>query len=203
VTPTKTKHFEAMDYRTLPQFMAQLCERTDIAARALEFCILTCARTNEVLGAKWGEISFDERLWTIPAARTKRKRPHRVPLSDRCVDILRSLPRKARPSVDDFIFPGQSGGKASHMAMLKVLKGYDQSLTVHGTARSSFRDWAGDCTSFPRETTEAALAHQVGDSTERAYRRSDDLAKRRRLMDAWAEYLEGPGIRGVVTPLRA
>ena len=157
-----------------------------LAALALEFTILTAARSGEALGARWSEIEFDEKLWTVPAARMKGSREHRVPLSNRA---LAALAQARKLQTNDYVFPGQKRGRPlSGMSMEMLLRRMKaEGVTVHGF-RSSFRDWAGDKTSFPREVAEAALAHAIGDETEAAYRRSDALAKRRKLMDAWAAY---------------
>ena len=167
---------------------------------ALEFTILTAARSGEALGAKWSEIDFDEKLWTVPAGRMKGSREHRVPLSSRALAVLAQA-RKLQ--TNDYVFPGQKRGRPlSGMSMEMLLRRMKvESATVHGF-RSSFRDWAGDKTSFPREVAEAALAHAIGDETEAAYRRSDALAKRRRLMNAWAGFCEASGADEKVTPLR-
>jgi integrase len=156
-----------------------------VAARALEFAILTAARSGEVLGARWDEVSLEEKVWTVPATRMKGGREHRVPLSDRTVAILEVL-LEARLS--DFVFPGfKRGLPLSNMALEAVLRRAKVDVTTHGF-RSSFRDWAGDSTAFARDVVEAALAHAIANKTEAAYRRSDALEKRRKLMAAWAAY---------------
>ncbi len=183
-------HHPAMPYDQVPAFVQALRLRDSVGARALEFTILTAARSGEVLGATWGEIELDKALWTIPAARMKGARQHRVPLPGRAVEILRevaALRRTNKPG--EPLFPGSRPGRGlSNMAMDMLLRrmGRDDA-TVHGF-RSSFRDWAGERTSFPREVAEAALAHLVGDDVERAYRRGDALEKRRSLMQEWADY---------------
>ena len=171
----------------LPSLRAYASNRA-LAALALEFMILTAARSGEALGAKWSEIDVGEKLWTVPKVRMKGNREHRVPLSDRALAVLAEA-RKMQ--TNDFAFPGLRRGRPlSGMAMEMLLRRMKvESVTVHGF-RSSFRDWIGDKTSFPREVAEAALAHAIGDETETAYRRSDALAKRRKLMDAWAAYCE-------------
>lgn len=191
-------HHAAMPYFVLPAFLARLREREAVAALALEFTILTAARSGEVLGARWSEIDLEAKVWTVPAARMKGGREHRVPLSGRAVWIIERL---AEVRSSDFVFPGQRSGKGlSGMAMEMVLRRMKSDVTVHGF-RSSFRDWAGDATSFPRELAEAALAHVAGDETERAYRRGDALEKRRGLMQAWADYVEGHDTAKVI-PMR-
>jgi integrase len=154
---------------------------------ALEFTILTAMRTGEVLGARWEEIDLAATTWTIPAARMKVEAEHRVPLNDRCVEILR-LARALAPK-SELVFPSRKkrGEPLSDMALLMHLRRLGRSETVHGF-RSSFRDWASETTNFPREVCEAALAHQVENPVERAYRRGDLFAKRRELMQAWERF---------------
>jgi integrase len=181
-------HHAAMSFADVPQFMAHLRQRDAVAALALEFTILTAARTSESLGARWDEIDFKQTVWTVPAVRMKGGRVHRVPLSRQALAILKKLDA-ARTG--EFIFPGQRPGKPlSGMAMEMILHRMKaHGVTVHGF-RSSFRDWCGEVSTFPREVAEAALAHVAGDQTERAYRRGDALEKRRALMEAWAIYCE-------------
>lgn len=176
----KTVHHAALPYRDLPSFLADLRSREGIAARALEFAILTAARTGEVIGATWPEIDL-EGLWTIPGERMKAGREHRVPLSAAAMAVLAGLPHDAR---DKRVFP------VSNMAMLMLLRRMGRAdLTVHGF-RSAFSDWAAEQTTAPSEVREMALAHAVGDKVEAAYRRGDLFEKRRQLMDAWAKYCE-------------
>jgi integrase len=180
-------HHAALPYKELPTFMARLREREGIAALALEFAILTAARSGEVLGARWSEIDLDDQVWTVPAARMKAGREHRVPLSTRAFEIVKHM---ESGRVSDYVFPGYRVGRPlSFMALEMVLRRMQVSVTVHGF-RSAFRDWCGETTGFPREIAEAALAHVVGDATERAYRRGDALEKRRGLMEAWAMHCE-------------
>jgi integrase len=180
-------HHAAMPYAELPAFMARLRAREGVAALALEFAILTAARSREVLDAQWKEIDSEAKVWTVPATRIKAGREHRVPLSPRALTILDSM-RAVR--VSEYVFPGYRPGRPlGDMALHMVLARMEVPFTVHGF-RSSFRDWCGEATNFPREVAEAALAHIVGDETERAYRRGDALEKRRKLMDAWAAYCE-------------
>jgi integrase len=182
-------HHAAMPYEDVPAFFADLREREGIAARALEFTILTAARTGETFGATWREIDLEAALWSIPADRMKAAREHRVPLTPRAVEILTEL-TELSTGPDAYVFPGQKEGRPlSVMAMDMLLRRMNVDFTVHGF-RSSFRDWSGNETAFARELAEAALAHVVGDETERAYRRSDALEKRRKLMIAWANYCE-------------
>ncbi|MBM6580992.1 integrase arm-type DNA-binding domain-containing protein [Microvirga sp. BT689] len=180
-------HHKAMPFDEVPAFIEALREREGVAPRALEFAILTAARSGEVFGASWGEFDLEARVWTVPAARMKAGRVHRVPLSARAVEILREMEQKR---LGDLVFPGTKPGRPlSVMALEMVLRRMKLDVTVHGF-RSAFRDWAGERTHFPREVAEAALAHLVGDAVERAYRRGDALEKRRELMDAWAGFLE-------------
>lgn len=186
----QVKHHPAMPFGELPTFMAELRERQGISARALEFTILTAARTSEAIGARWSEIDIEAKVWTVPAERMKGGKEHQVPLSERAVEILKSLPReKGSP----YVFPGARAKQPlSNMAMLELLRGMrGDSLTVHGF-RSTFRDWAGDRTNFARDVIEHALAHRIKDKAEAAYRRSAALEKRRQLMEAWARYCESP-----------
>jgi integrase len=181
-------HHAAMPFADVPQFMARLRKRDAVAALALEFTILTAARSGEVLGARWNEIDFGRKVWTVPAARMKGGREHRVPLSRRVLAVLKKLDT-ARTG--EYVFSGRRPGKPlSGMAMEMILRRMKADhTTVHGF-RSSFRDWCGEVSTFPREVAEAALAHVAGDETERAYRRGDALKKRRALMEAWANHCE-------------
>ena len=169
-------HHAAMPYDEVAAFVDGLRERPAVAARALEFTILTAARSGEALAARWDEIDFDAKLWTIPAGRMKAAREHRVPLSDRGIAILREM---ETGRTGEYVFPGQRPPRPlSNMAFEMLLRRINSPYTAHGF-RSSFRDWAGDKTTFPREVAEAALAHAIGNETEAAYRRSDALEKRR------------------------
>jgi integrase len=182
----------AMPHADVPAFVVQLQNRPATSARALEFLILTAARSGEVYGARWPEIDLDKEIWTVPAERMKSGRAHRVPLSKRAKVILCEL-HDVRLFDDGFVFPGQKLGTPLSTnamdALLQERMGF-RKFTVHGF-RSSFKDWATDETLHQREIIEAALAHVVGDSAERAYRRTDALEKRRRLMADWASYLDG------------
>jgi len=188
-------HFAALPYTDLPDFMAKLRQREGTAARALEFAILTAARSGEVRGATWGEIDLDAGIWTIPGERMKAGKEHRVPLSDAALGVLRAQGPKAP---DAIVFPAPKGGALSDMTLTAVLRRMKVDATVHGF-RSTFRDWAADQTSFPREVAEQALAHTL-QGVEAAYRRSDLFEKRRNLMDAWASYCT-PG-SAKVTPIK-
>jgi integrase len=179
-------HHAAMPYEEVASFIAKLRTREATAALALELCILTAARSGEILGMRWSEIDFDNKVWTVPASRMKAGREHRVPLSSPATAILRHLEKM---KIGNFVFPGQARGKPlSNMAMEMMLRRMKvDDATVHGF-RSSFRDWAGNVSNFPRELIETALAHVIGDKAEQAYRRRDALEKRRSLMDDWAAY---------------
>ena len=183
-------HHAAMRYADLPEFMANLRERPAMAAHALEFAILTAGRSGEVLGACWNEFDLQAGVWTVPAARMKAGREHRVPLSPRALAIIKSL-HENRTS--EYVFPGEKEGRPlSVMSMSMMLRRMKvEGVTVHGF-RSTFRDWAAECTHFPNEVCEAALAHVIENKSEAAYRRGDLFAKRRGLMDAWASYCDAP-----------
>jgi integrase len=187
-----------MAYQDVPAFIAQLRECNAIAAMALEFCILTATRSGEVYGARWTEIDVEAKVWTLPAARMKAAREHRVPLSERALVILEKL---GDAKTSEYVFPSPRGRKPlSHVSMAKVMHRLQiNGATVHGF-RSAFRDWCGEATAFPREIAEAALAHVIGDKAERAYRRGDALEKRRTLMEAWANYCE-PTLGSNVVPM--
>lgn len=194
----RVKHHAALDWREIGPFMTRLRAVDGAGARALEFAVLTAARSGEVIGATWDEIDLPARTWTVPAERMKAAREHRVPLSDAAVVVLAALPRTDAP----WVFPGGRAGKPlSNMAMAMVLRRLDRAdLTVHGF-RSTFRDWAGESTGYPRDVCEMALAHAVG-GVEGAYRRGDLFEKRRRLMADWAAWCARADA-GSVTPLRA
>jgi integrase len=189
-------HHAAMKYAELPGFMGDLRARQATAALALEFAVLTAARSGEVLGARWDEFDLDRAIWTIPAARMKAGREHRVPLSKRALKIVKAM-QEARDG--DFVFPGQKAGKPlSVMALEMVLRRMKvEGVTVHGF-RSAFRDWSAECTNFTNEVCEAALAHVIENKAEAAYRRGDLFDKRRKLMEAWAIYCAAPKAGKVV-----
>lgn len=182
-------HHSALPYSKVPEFVQELraCDASASVKLAFEFTVLTAARTSEVLLATWDEIDIDHATWTVPAQRMKAKREHRVPLSARCVEIL----RHARDISDGpYVFPGSRSGKPiSNMAFLMTLRRMGKDITAHGF-RSSFRDWASEKTNYPREVCEAALAHTLQDKVEAAYRRGDLFEKRRELMIAWAAHVE-------------
>jgi integrase len=173
-----------------------------VAARALEFTILTACRTSEILGAKWDEIDLEKCVWTIPANRMKAAREHRVPLSQRCLEILQGMQPEGEENQEQdqrqnrardkkgFVFPSPKAAKPlSTMAMAMLLRRMKSEVTVHGF-RSSFRDWASETTGFPHEVCEMALAHTITNKAEAAYRRGDLFEKRRKLMVAWANYCQ-------------
>jgi integrase len=189
-------HHAAMPYDEVAGFVANLQKREAIAALALELCMLTAARSGEILGMRWDEIDLEKKIWTVPAHRMKAGREHRVPLSQRATAIFVRLTEQRS---SDFVFPGQRRDKPlSNMAMEMMLRRMKiENATVHGF-RSSFRDWAGNETGYPRELIETALAHVIGDKAEQAYRRSDALEKRRNLMEAWANYCEPERTTNVV-----
>jgi integrase len=180
------EHHAALPYTEIGTFMAALRQQQGIAACALEFAILTAARTGEVIGARWEEVNLADRVWIVPAERMKAGKEHRVPLSSAAVAILEQM---ADAQNGEFIFPGaKSAQPLSNMALLMLLRRMDRGdLTTHGF-RSTFRDWAGDCTDFPRDVAEMALAHTLGDKVEAAYRRGDGFQKRRLLAEEWAKF---------------
>ena len=188
--PSKVRaveHHAALPYREMAEFMTELRQQDGVAARALEFTILTAARAGEVQGARWSEINLAERVWTVPASRMKGGKEHRVPLSDAALTAV-GQPRSG------LVFPG-----LTRVAMLRLLVRMGREATVHGF-RSAFSDWCTEQTQFPTEVREMALAHTVGTAVERAYRRSDLFDKRRQLAEAWARYCEGGS--GEVVALR-
>jgi integrase len=197
----KIEHHAALPYAELPAFMGELRGKDTASGKALEFTILTAARTGETIGATWDEIDLTAKLWTIPGERMKKGKTHIVPLSDRAVEILSKLPREKG---NDHVFVGgKAGAGLSNMAMLELLKDMRPGLTVHGF-RSTFSDWAGDRTNFDRQTREFALAHGLTDKTEASYRHMTAVEKRRKLMDAWAKYCASkPVAASNVTPIRA
>jgi integrase len=195
------KHHPALPYADVADFMAKLRVDQSVAARALEFTILTAARTSEVREARWSEIDQVAKLWTVPGERTKTGKEHRVPLSARTLEILKAAPRED----SDWVFIGVQKGKPLGASSLdQVLKRIHPSITVHGF-RSCFRDWAAETTHYPNHVVEQALAHAIGNAVERAYRRGDLFEKRTRLMADWAKYCATPRREPTdnVTPMRA
>ncbi|UGX87102.1 tyrosine-type recombinase/integrase [Phyllobacterium meliloti] len=179
-------HHKSMPYTELPAFMERLRASEGTGARALEFTILTAVRSGEARGAIWPEIDLKKKIWTIPSNRMKSDKQHRVPLSDRAVQIVEDM---MAVSISNYVFPGAKlNSQLSDMTLAKAVKTAKADVTVHGF-RSSFRDWVAESTNFQSEVAEAALAHVTGDAVERAYRRGDVLAKRREMMSAWSKYL--------------
>ena len=202
ILPLRTRlsrgHHKAIPYDEIPAFVGALHKREAVAALALEFTILTAARSGEVIGARWSEVDLAKAIWTVPADRMKAAKEHRVPLSPRAVAILESL----QPLGSEWLFPGAKGNKLSGMAMAMLMRRMKVDATVHGF-RSGFRDWAAECTGYAHEVAEMALAHTIENKVERAYRRGDLFDKRRRLMDDWATYCASDGAAGAkVTPIR-
>ncbi|MGZ4995375.1 MAG: tyrosine-type recombinase/integrase [Methylobacter sp.] len=193
----KTEHHSALPYMELNGFIEQLRQQDGIAAKCLEFTILTAARTGETIGATWDEIDLSAKTWTIPATRMKAEREHRVPLSAHALTILSDM---AAVRTNDYVFPGTKKG-LSNMAMLAVLKRMDRAdITVHGF-RSTFRDWAAESTAYPGEVVEMALAHAIKNQVEAAYRRGDLLEKRSRLMEEWARFCNTQSQSADVVPI--
>jgi integrase len=193
------RHHPAMPWRELPAFVAKLHGAGGTAAMAAEFTILTAARKGEARFAKWNEIDFDGAAWIIPAARMKTGKEHRVPLAPRALEILRAM----QPAAGDYIFPGRNGplGESAFEHLIQKL-GHDD-ITLHGF-RATFKTWCTEATAYASEIAEQALAHAVGNAVERAYRRTDMFEKRRRLMEAWADYCSKPAVAGAtITPLRS
>jgi integrase len=185
-------HQAALGFTEIADFMRDLAKRPAMAARALEFTILTAARSGETLGMRWGEVNLDEGVWTVPASRMKAGVEHQVPLSEDAKRCLMAVRPKKAPQAAQLVFEGQAKSQLSNMSMAMLLRRMSRdSITVHGF-RSTFRDWAGEMTTFPREDIEMALAHTIESKAERAYRRGRALEKRRELMAAWADYCTSP-----------
>lgn len=200
--PGKVKqieHHAALPYAEMGAFMADLRQQEGMGARALEFAILTAARSGEVRGATWAEIDLDSATWVIPAGRMKAKKEHHVPLSPAAVDLLNTLPRIAGT---DLLFPNGKGTALSDMTLTAVLRRMGRDATAHGF-RSTFRDWAGETTAYAREVIEHALAHLLKDKAEAAYQRGTLFDKRRRLMDDWAKFCGTVATAANVTPIRS
>lgn len=182
----KRRHHPAMPIAQAPGFMRELEDIAGMSALALRFTILTAARSGEVRGATWDEVDLDAGVWTVPGERMKAGVTHRVPFSRQALALLKGMPRIAGT---DLVFPSPRGGQLADMAMTALMRRKDLEYVPHGF-RSTFRDWAGDHTEYPRDVVETALAHTVGNQTEAAYRRSDALERRRPLMQDWADYLD-------------
>ena len=193
----KIKHHKALPWQDIGAFMRDLKQREGIAAKSLEFLVLTAARSGEVRGANWDEIDFNSRLWIIPANRMKAGKEHQVPLSDEAIKLLKALPKMKG---DDHLFPAPRGGALSDMSISAVTKRMKVDAVPHGF-RSTFRDWCEENTNFPHNVAEMALAHTIGDKVEAAYRRGDLLAKRTKLMRAWAKYCSTVQIKSDVVSI--
>jgi integrase len=194
----KSGQHAALPYAEVPSFMEQLRKLGGAPARALEFTILTAARTGEALGAQWSEVDLEAGTWTVPASRMKAKREHRVTLSSRALAILRAMPKERG---NPYIFFGSTSQKLGDAVILRVLKNLRPDCTVHGF-RSSFRDWAAERSNFDDDVIEMALAHRVGNSTLRAYKRTDRQDQRGKLMEAWAVWCSGTAEpKGKVVPM--
>jgi integrase len=194
----ESKHHDALPLGELAEFMPRLRQALGMGARALEFAILTAARSGEVRGATWAEIDLKANAWTVPGARMKAGKDHRVPLSSAAVDLLAKLPKMGG---SDLVFPASRGGQLSDMTLSAVLRRMNVPAVPHGF-RSSFRDWAGEFTAYPGDMAEMALAHAIGSKVEAAYRRGDMFEKRRRMMEDWATFLSSPAPVGNVRPIR-
>jgi integrase len=196
----RPKHHAALPVAEVGAFMKRLRQADGMGARALEFTILTAARSGEVRGATWAEIDLDAALWTVPGARMKAGQQHRVPLSDAAVSLLRALPRLEGM---DLIFPAPRGGQLSDMTLTAALRRMVVPAVPHGF-RSTFRDWAGEHTAYPNEVCEMALAHTIGNKAEAAYRRGDMFEKRRRMMADWAAFCSRADEKGAtISPIRS
>lgn len=182
-----TEHHTALPYVEMPGFMAQLRAVEGESAQALQFAVLTAARSGEVRGATWQEVDFDAKAWTVPAGRMKARKPHRVPLSEPALRLLRT--RLAGKPTDLIFSSSRSGRQLSDMAMTATVRRMKVDAVPHGLARATFKTWATECTSFPREVVEMALAHTLENKTEEAYWRGDLFEKRVRAMQAWAKFL--------------
>jgi integrase len=194
----RVQHHAALPYAEIPAFIAALRGRDAIAALALEFAILTAARTSEALGAKWAEIDLDARVWIIPAKRMKAGREHRVPLSARAIEIIKKMMASKQ---NEYVFYGHRRDTLSNMSLLMLLRRMGRrDITTHGF-RSTFRDWVAEQTDSPSAVAEMALAHSIGNAVEAAYRRGDMLDKRRILMARWEKYcaaVPGPSGRNII-----
>jgi integrase len=199
----QVEHHAALSHAELPDFLARLREQEGIAARALEFSILTAGRTGEVIGARWSEINLLDKTWTVPAGRMKAHREHRVPLPPRALAILGEMQAVRQDKTGEaFVFPGRkSNAPLSNMAFLMLLRRMGRGdLTAHGF-RATFKTWASERTGFQNEIVEASLAHVIGGKVEQAYLRGDLFEKRRRLMDAWARFCDQPNSANKVIPI--
>jgi integrase len=194
----KVKHHAALDVDAVPGFISALRQEKGTGARALEFAILTAARSGEVRGATWDEIDLEAGIWTVPGERMKAGKDHRVPLSPAAVKLLRALPRIEGT---ELVFPSARGKALSDMTLLAVVRRMGVDAVPHGF-RSSFKDWASERTSYPAEMSEMALAHAISDKVEAAYRRGDLFEKRRRMMSDWAKFCATPLTQANVVPMK-
>jgi len=193
------EHLAALPYTDIGAFMAELRKQEGMGAKALQFAILTAARSGEVRGASWSEIDLVEKAWVIPAERMKMKREHRVPLPGEVIALLKAMPLIGGT---DLLFPNNKGTALSDMTLTAVLRRMGREVTAHGF-RSTFRDWAAERTNYPRDVCEMALAHAIGDKVEAAYRRGDLIEKRTRLMHDWAKFINtAPAVGANVVAIR-
>jgi integrase len=192
------QHHSALPFDEIGQFMVELRARDGIGARALEFAILTAARSKEAMGAQWSEIDLDGAIWTVPANRMKAGREHRVPLSSAVIELLKALPREQG---NQYLFPGRDpGSRVGVLTLSRTLSALRPDVTVHGM-RATFSTWASETTAFASHVIEQALAHKIGNAVEAAYKRGDLFEKRRRLMNDWATYCAAPPVAGAVIPI--
>ena len=196
---TRVGHHAAVPVGEVGAFMQALRAQPGMGARALEFVVLTAARSGEVRGAQWSEIDMDAATWTVPGERMKAGKEHRVPLSDAALAILQAVPRMAGT---ELVFPAPRGGALSDMALVAVMRRMEVKAVPHGF-RSTFRDWCSERTNYTREVAEMALAHTIGDKVEAAYRRGDLFEKRRQMMADWAAFLSQAGAKGAVIPIKS
>lgn len=194
----KTRHFPALAASEMGQFIKKLAQVEGQGARALEFAILTAARSGEVRGAKWSEIDVNGKMWTIPAIRMKAGKEHRVPLSNSAIKLLERLTK----TESELVFPSPRGGKLSDMTLTGVLRRMKVNVTAHGF-RSTFRDWVAESTQFPNEVAEMALAHTISNKSEASYRRGDMFEKRSVMMEEWSRFIDTPSLPASVHPINA
>jgi integrase len=195
----KVAHHAALPFEQMPAFMVELAKRPELEARALEFLIMTAARSSEVLKASWQEVDLEAGTWTVPAERMKGRRGHRVALSSQAIKLLKALPREHG---NEHVFIGSKTGRGlGDQQMWQLLKSMNVDATPHGM-RAAFRTWASESTSYPREIIETTLAHVVGSAAERAYVRGDAIEKRRKLLQVWSDYIHAPARKaGDVVPI--
>jgi integrase len=196
---TPVKHHAALPVDDVADFMTKLRLQAGIGARALEFLILTATRSSEARGATWAEIDFEAATWTIPAARMKSRKEHKVPLSQPAIDLLNALPRMT--GAGDLVFVSPKNGQLSDMTLTAVTRRMQAPVVPHGF-RSTFRDWVSEKTNYPNQVAEMALAHTIGDAVEAAYRRGDLFGKRIAMMNDWAKFLATPQVKGKVIPIK-